>query len=59
MPLQLKLKSSVSQEYIDGFVQANNTFLYQLAFDPKKRKLMPLNPYPTELEGEKMDYAGR
>ncbi|PIK43808.1 putative exonuclease 1 isoform X1 [Apostichopus japonicus] len=59
MPLQMKLKVPVTQEYIDGFIRADNTFLYQLAFDPRKRKLMPLHPYPPELADEEMDYAGR
>lgn len=55
----MKLKVPVTQEYIDGFIRADNTFLYQLAFDPRKRKLMPLHPYPPELADEEMDYAGR
>lgn len=48
----------VSDEYIEGFIRANNTFLYQLAFDPLQRKLCPLNPYPPEVEPQELTYAG-
>ncbi|XP_067681752.1 exonuclease 1-like isoform X2 [Haliotis asinina] len=58
LPSYLKMKLVVTQEYIDGFLQADNTFLYQLVFDPMKRRLIPLNPYPPELCPLQMDYAG-
>ncbi|XP_046377448.1 exonuclease 1-like isoform X1 [Haliotis rufescens] len=58
LPSYLKMKLVVTQEYIDRFVQADNTFLYQLVFDPVKRTLIPLNPYPPEVFPLQMDYAG-
>ena len=36
---------NVTSEYIDGFIQADQTFMYQLVFDPRSRKLRPLNDY--------------
>ena len=40
----------VTEEYIRGFFQANDTFLYQLVFDPRTRKLRPLSDYPDEID---------
>ncbi|KAM9466429.1 exonuclease 1 [Clarias gariepinus] len=54
----LKMNITVPDEYIDGFVKANNTFLYQLVFDPINRKVVPLNPYPENLDLSKLSYAG-
>ncbi|XP_071790435.1 uncharacterized protein [Asterias amurensis] len=58
IPLHLKMKLKVPQEYIDGFHQANNTFLYQLAFDPMTRRLVPLHPYSDDIDKESLTYAG-
>ncbi|CAH1246509.1 EXO1 [Branchiostoma lanceolatum] len=54
------LKSSIvaPTEYIDGFVKADNTFLYQLAFDPVKKELLPLHEYPPGVTATDMPYAG-
>ncbi|XP_058254927.1 exonuclease 1 isoform X1 [Hemibagrus wyckioides] len=54
----LKMNINVPDEYIDGFVKANNTFLYQLVFDPIERKVVPLNPYPENLDLSTLSYAG-
>ncbi|XP_064600916.1 exonuclease 1-like [Liolophura sinensis] len=58
IPSYLNTKIAVSDEYIKGFIQANNTFLYQLAFDPRERKLVPLTPYPTGMDQKELQYAG-
>ncbi|XP_075780952.1 exonuclease 1 isoform X2 [Pelodiscus sinensis] len=55
----LKMNITVSEEYIEGFIRANNTFLYQLVFDPVKRKLVPLNAYDDNIDPETLLYAGR
>ncbi|KAJ8248505.1 hypothetical protein GJAV_G00242750 [Gymnothorax javanicus] len=55
----LKMNVTVSDEYIEGFVKANNTFLYQLVFDPVHRKVVPLNPYPSDIDPTSLSYAGR
>ncbi|XP_035671409.1 exonuclease 1-like [Branchiostoma floridae] len=54
------LKSSIvaPTEYIEGFVKADNTFLYQLAFDPMKKELVPLHEYPPGVISTDMPYAG-
>ncbi|XP_067844387.1 exonuclease 1 [Heptranchias perlo] len=54
----LKTSVTVSEEYIEGFIRANNTFLYQLVFDPLKRKLVPLNGYSDGVDPKSLDYAG-
>ncbi|XP_025105613.1 exonuclease 1-like isoform X2 [Pomacea canaliculata] len=58
LPMYLKMNVIVTEEYIEGFQRANNTFLYQLVYDPLECKLCPLNPYPPEIDPEKMTYAG-
>ncbi|NWW94604.1 EXO1 Exonuclease, partial [Rhynochetos jubatus] len=55
----LKMNITVPEEYIQGFIRANNTFLYQLVFDPVNRKLVPLNAYGDDIDPEKLIYAGR
>ncbi|KAK2878851.1 hypothetical protein Q8A67_019642 [Cirrhinus molitorella] len=54
----LKMDIAVPDEYIEGFTKANNTFLYQLVFDPLKRKVVPLNPYPDHIDTTSLSYAG-
>ncbi|XP_077024579.1 exonuclease 1 [Tamandua tetradactyla] len=55
----LKMNITVPEEYIKGFIRANNTFLYQLVFDPFQRKLIPLNAYEDDIDPETLSYAGR
>lgn len=54
----LKTNVIVPEEYTDGFIRANNTFLYQLVFDPLKRKLVPLNDYSNDVDPKSIEYAG-
>lgn len=59
MPAYLKMPTlTVTQEYIDSFVRADNTFLYQVVFCPETKKLRPLNDYPSGVTPEDMPYAG-
>lgn len=53
-----KIQVEITDEYIAGFIQAENTFLYQLVFDTKKRMLIPLNPYPEDLGPKDLPFAG-
>ncbi|XP_019065965.1 exonuclease 1 isoform X2 [Fukomys damarensis] len=55
----LKMNITVPEDYIKGFIRANNTFLYQLVFDPVKRKLVPLNAYEDDIDPETLTYAGQ
>ena len=50
----------VSQDYIEKFLKANNTFLYQLVYDPQSRTERPLTPYPESLAGktDELEYCG-
>ncbi|CAJ1066493.1 exonuclease 1 [Xyrichtys novacula] len=54
----LKMNLVVPEEYVEGFIKANNTFLYQLVFDPIRRKVVPLNPYPKHIDPATLTYAG-
>ncbi|KAM3863149.1 exonuclease 1 [Diretmus argenteus] len=55
----LKMNMVVPEEYVEGFIKANNTFLYQLVFDPVRRKVVPLNPYPEHMDPATLSYAGQ
>nr|XP_020771329.1 exonuclease 1 [Odocoileus virginianus texanus] len=55
----LKMNITVPEDYIKGFIRANNTFLYQLVFDPIKRKLIPLNAYEDDIDPKTLSYAGQ
>ncbi|XP_011378301.1 exonuclease 1 isoform X3 [Pteropus vampyrus] len=55
----LRMNITVPEDYIKGFIQANNTFLYQLVFDPIRRKLIPLNAYEANIDPETLSYAGQ
>ncbi|XP_070257216.1 exonuclease 1 [Myotis yumanensis] len=55
----LKMNITVPEDYIKGFIRANNTFLYQLVFDPIRRKLVPLNDYGDDIDPAALGYAGR
>ncbi|XP_051042330.1 exonuclease 1 [Phodopus roborovskii] len=55
----LKMNITVPEDYVTGFIRANNTFLYQLVFDPIQRKLVPLNTYGDDINPETLSYAGR
>ncbi|XP_062595547.1 exonuclease 1-like isoform X2 [Saccostrea cucullata] len=54
----LNMSLPVPDEYIEGFIRANNTFLYQLVYDPIQRRIRPLNSYEEGLNAKQMHYAG-
>ncbi len=59
MPAYLNMSSlSVTSDYVEGFMRAENTFLYQLVFDPRSRRLRPLNEYPDGEDLGDLSYAG-
>ncbi|GAB1601260.1 exonuclease 1-like [Argonauta hians] len=58
IPSYLNKSLNVPNEYIEGFIRAENTFLYQLVFDPLSRRLVPLNPYPEDIAPDDLKYAG-
>nr|KAG5712912.1 hypothetical protein BaRGS_007509 [Batillaria attramentaria] len=59
LPSYLKMNIVVPNEYIENFVRADNTFLYQLTFDPISRRLCPLTPYPPEVDRNEMPVVRR
>ncbi|KAK2717105.1 hypothetical protein QYM36_007294 [Artemia franciscana] len=48
----------VSKDYRERYEQADNTFLYQLVYDPVSRGIIPLNPYPPGKDATHYPYAG-
>ncbi|WKX96484.1 hypothetical protein Q1695_012711 [Nippostrongylus brasiliensis] len=50
-------KLHVSKEFVDDFIRAENTFLYQVVFDPRQRCQRPLSPYPQGKRTEDDDEA--
>ena len=52
LPVYLKMPQLiVTQDYIERFLKANNTFLYQLVYDPQARCERPVTEYPESLRG--------
>lgn len=49
----------VDPAYVNSFIEAENTFLYQVVFDPLERKLRPLNDYPEGYGAEDFPHAGK
>nr|CAB3224708.1 exonuclease 1-like [Phallusia mammillata] len=48
----------VEASYGPNFERADKTFLYQLVFDPYKRRLIPLSEYPEGTTAEDVKFAG-
>ncbi len=58
IPKVLRIEVDVTEEYIQGFMQAELTFKYQLIFDPVTRTLMPLTPYAAGVKRKDLHFAG-
>lgn len=60
LPSYLKMPAlSVSSQYIEDFLKAENTFRHQLVFCPIRNELVPLNPYDPSVDPADMTYAGQ
>jgi len=56
--LRLDAKMQVPVDYDKSFQQADETFLYQLVFDPISRRLVPLNELPEGVRPGDLVFAG-
>ncbi|XP_029187428.2 exonuclease 1-like isoform X2 [Acropora millepora] len=56
--LRLDAKLQVPADYEKSFKQADETFLYQLVFDPLLENLVPLNELPEGLKLGDLQFAG-
>ena len=56
--LRLDAKLQVPADYEKSFKQADETFLYQLVFDPLLENLVPLNELPEGLKPGDLQFAG-
>ena len=54
----IKGLSPVDPSYGAEFERADKTFLYQFIFDPRERKLKPLNNYPDTIDPTELEFAG-
>lgn len=45
-------------DYEIGFQQAEETFLYQLVWDPVRKQIVPLTPYPEDIDPVRLHHAG-
>lgn len=56
--MRIEAKMYVPDDYEKSFKQADETFLYQLVFDPVSMKLVPLNELPEGLQPGDLEFAG-
>ena len=49
----------VPTDYEERFKEAEQTFLYQIVFDPRSNKLVPLNPIPDDIDPADLSFAGQ
>lgn len=54
-----KLKGKVTEEYINGFINAEATFKHHIVYDPVHHKLRPLEPYPKGKSSSDFPMAGK
>lgn len=62
IPTYLKapaLKGKVTDDYINGFIQAELTFRHHIIYDPVNHRLGPLEPYPRGKTSSDFPMAGR
>lgn len=45
----------MTKQFIDDFIRAENTFLYQIVFDPVEKRQRPLNDYPLNQQDSEDD----
>ena len=57
--LRLNTKMNVPKDYETRFEKAEQTFLYQIVFDPNTNKLVPLNPLPDDIDPAYLHFAGQ
>ena len=53
------MRMTITAEYKDKFIRANETFLHQIVLDPLQRRLLPLTPLPAGMDGASLTHAGQ
>lgn len=62
LPSHLKstrLAGKVTEEYIEGFIKAEEVFRHHIVYDPQTERLRPLEPYPRGKSARDFPLAGR
>lgn len=54
-----RLVGKVTEEYINGFINAESTFKHHIVFDPVRQELRPLEPYPRGMSSSDFPLAGK
>lgn len=54
-----RLKGKVTEEYINGFIDAESTFKHHIVYDPVHHRLRPLEPYPRGKSSSDYPMAGK
>lgn len=54
-----KLAGKMTEEYINGFINAETTFKHHIVYDPVNQKLRPLEPYPRGKSSSDFPMAGK
>jgi len=54
-----RLAGKVSEEYINGFINAESTFKHHIVYDTEKQRLRPLEPYPKGCSSSDFPQAGK
>lgn len=54
-----RLKGKVTEEYINGFIDAESTFRHHIVYDVVHHKLRPLEPYPKGKSSSDFPMAGK
>ena len=50
---------SVPPNYVDKYRMAEETFLYQIVFDPRTQKQVHLTPLPEDVDSADLKFVGR
>ena len=58
IPGYLNMNVTVTTDYINDFIKADRTFLYQLVFDPRSKTLQPLNKYENHIDASDLPFCG-
>ena len=52
------MEIEVSDEYVQEFINAENTFKYSWVFDPLEKRLKPLTEYPSGFDSKSYPQCG-
>lgn len=54
-----RLSGKVTKEYIESFIKAESTFKHQIVYDPRTKRVRPLESYPKNQSWQDFSLAGK